>query len=167
MSKRKTLNRCYDKEAVLTDWRSGCYDVEMLVGKYSISKSTVYNLTKKIPHDLAPHIKKKVEVHHKDLTLTKVETRVVRAESERLLDEMDEAEVIYELTLRNMKGLWPKLENAGKMTINDHKLAQEAIDKASVTVKVNERFNKAADTQVNVQNNVTTSIGFKGVDVAD
>ncbi len=76
-------------------------------------------------------------------------------EVERLTED---AKMIHTLTKNNMVGVGNKLRNHQSLNMNDHKAAQDLIDKASITLGVNERFAKPANIQQNTQNKMTEII---------
>ena len=64
-----------------------------------------------------------------------------------------DAKMINSLSRNNLKGLSEKIKSPSDMTVADHKLAQEAIDKASVTLNVNNRHAAPTQIQQNTQIN--------------
>ena len=134
----------------------------MLAEKYSISKSTVHSYVQGVEKDLAGVVKKKAEVVLDESRMPRHEKKAVDAEVDRIAEALADQDFIRELTTRNMMILGNKLAATPEMSINDHKLAQEAIDKASITIKVNDRFAAAGNNQTVIENNVVQSITFKG-----
>ena len=68
----------------------------------------------------------------------------------------EDAKMIRALTNRNMVGVSKKLEVDEELSMFDHKNAQDLIDKASITLGVNDRH--AKPTQVNQTNQTLVNV---------
>jgi len=71
--------------------------------------------------------------------------------------------MIRELTNDNMIGVRHKLRNHEALTMLDHKAAQDLIDKASLTLGVNERHSKPTQVSQSTQTAVTEGMGLVGL----
>lgn len=84
------------------------------------------------------------------------------------VDELTANEImIRNLTNKNMAGVGVKLDNHTELNMLDHKNAQDLIDKASITLGVNERHAKPANVQQNTQNNTVARVTFRRATKAD
>ena len=103
-----------------------------------------------------------VRVHTEKSTLNLQEENFHNAEVDRLSKD---TMMINALSRNNMKGLGVHIES-GEMAVIEHKMAQETIDKASVTLGVNARFSNSGVTinNTNAQQNNHDSMTDKDLD---
>lgn len=139
----------YDREQLLADWRAGGYTQQELSDKYGTSRSNVAKLVNGVKKDLLDTVTKKIQVEQDIAALTEQEVTSVTEQTKQAIED---AAMIRLLTKNNMVGVSAKLKQHDGLSMLDHKHAQDLIDKASVTLKVNDRFSKAANIQQNMQN---------------
>jgi len=72
-------------------------------------------------------------------------------------------QIIHTMTETNLVGVGEKLKNHEELSMLDHKNAQDLIDKASVTLGVNQRHANGANIQQNNQTVVTEGMGLVGL----
>ena len=98
---------------------------------------------------LQPMIEQAIQVEQAKDELTATQRHVV----EDLIDEkVQNTRLIHNLTKLNLKDVTDKLK-LGLDSISDNKLAQDAIDKASITLGVNPRFSNT-HVDINAENSV-------------
>jgi len=94
-------------------------------------------------------IEQAIQVEQAKDELTATQRHVV----EDLIDEkVQNTRLIHNLTKLNLKDVTDKLK-LGLDSISDNKLAQDAIDKASITLGVNPRFSNT-HVDINAENSV-------------
>ena len=139
----------YDKEQLLADWKAGGYSQRQLAKKHGISTGMAAKLTKGVIKESEQLVSSLVQVNQGLAEKTEKELSAI---SEQVSNRLQDEEMIRRLTKNNMVGVSKKLINHEELSMFDHKNAQDLIDKASVTLGVNERHSKPV--QVN-QNNQT------------
>lgn len=145
----------YDKEQLLADWRTGGYNQQQLADKHKTSRPNVARIVKGVDKDLTSTLTRKIESEQElaelsDKELTSIDTLAKQA--------VEDAKMIRTLTKNNMVGVGAKLQDHSRLNMLDHKNAQELIDKASITLGVNDRHAKPASIQQNTQNNTESTV---------
>ena len=95
------------------------------------------------------------------LEIGALDAPVARVVNDAIDKLTEDAEMIRTLTKNNMVGVGAKLTNHQLLTMLDHKNAQDLIDKASITLGVNERHAKPNNVQQNTQNNTVARVTFR------
>jgi len=127
----------YDKESLIVEYKTGVYTQRQLADKHSISVGMVSRITKHIEKEDVDLVNARVASNIAMSQKSKQEVNII----DEIVNELSkDALMISRLTNNNMVGLDKKLLNHGKMELVDHKHAQDAIDKASITLGVNPRF---------------------------
>jgi hypothetical protein len=134
-----------DKELILADFHTGYYTVRQLADRYNVSHTAIHNITKGLE---AKH-REKVD------TLISINTEL-QGES---LQEVDSVKKVVDEVLRRQNAVYGVTEKALRIadklldqtdTMNDVKLAVELADRASLTLRVNERHAPKSETKVDV-----------------
>ena len=154
----------YDLEQLLADWRTGGYSQQELADKHKTSRPNVARLVKGVDKDLTSTLTRKVESEQELAELTDKELTSVNEQAKQLIED---AKMIRALTKNNMVGVGVKLTNHAELSMLDHKNAQDLIDKASITLGVNERHAKPTNVQQNTQNNTVARVTFRRATKAD
>ncbi len=146
-----------DKELILADFHTGYYTVRQLADRYNVSHTAIHNITKGLE---AKH-REKVD------TLISINTEL-QSES---LQEVDSVKKVVDDVLRRQNAVYSVTEKALRIadklldqtdTMNDVKLAVELADRASLTMKINERHAPKSDTNIAVQTN--TQVNNRSLD---
>ena len=137
----------YDRNQLLSDWRAGGYTQQELADKHKTSRSNVAKIVNGVEKDLVTTVAKKIEVEQEIAELSNEEVTSV---TEQTRQAVEDAKLIRMLTKNNMVGVANKLKAHTNLNMLDHKNAQDLIDKASITLGINQRH---ANQQVNVQQN--------------
>jgi len=150
----------YDKEQLLADWKAGGYSQRKLAKKHGISTGMVAKLTKGVIKESEQLVSDLVQVNQGLAAKTEKE---VSAISEQVSNRLQDEEMIRRLTKNNMVGVSKKLVNHMKLSMLDHKNAQDLIDKASVTLGVNERHSKPTQVSQTSQTVISDGRGLVGL----
>lgn len=145
----------YDKEQLLADWRTGEFKHQELADKYKMSRPNVARIVKDVAQDLTPILTRKIESEQELAELSDKELTSVNDRAKHIIED---AKMIRTLTKNNMVGVGAKLQDHSKLNMLDHKNAQDLIDKASITLGVNDRHAKPANIQQNTQNNTSEKV---------
>ena len=154
----------YDKEQLLADWRAGGYTQQELADKHKTSRSNVAKLVSGIEKDLITTVTKKIEIEQE---IAELSDKEVTSVTEQAKQAIEDAKMIRTLTKNNMVGVGVKLTNHAELSMLDHKNAQDLIDKASITLGVNDRHAPPANIQQNTQNNTVARVTFRRATKAD
>lgn len=162
------------KKELVADYLTGRYSQRELAKKYKVSLGSVNNLTRDLNATNADLVTAQA-----NLLIAKNELPIeqMNAIIETAYDEVYSKQLIHKATHLNLKRINETLEKNTKMSkINigdgvqnlepttldmiDYKIAQEAIDKASLTLGVNQRH---AKTEINA--NATNAIQINRSDI--
>ena len=126
--------------------------LKVIESKVDINRGSISRIAKKEGWEkgrLQPMIEQAIQVEQAKDELTATQRHVV----EDLIDEkVQNTRLIHNLTKLNLKDVTDKLK-LGLDTISDNKLAQDAIDKASITLGVNPRFSNT-HVDINAEHSV-------------
>ncbi|HUV92195.1 MAG TPA: hypothetical protein VMV80_03835 [Anaerolineales bacterium] len=132
----------YDKEKILTDWRTGEYTERALAAKHKVSPATVHNIVTGVEKTLAPIISKQIEAKQQLSELSEQELSTVV----QIVDERTKhIQFFNDLTTRNLSMMARKLDD--KTSVADHRMAQAAIKDGKETV-----LGKTPDTAIQINN---------------
>lgn len=141
----------YDKEALVNDWRTGGYTQHDLASKYSVSRSLVAKIVKDIPKDLEQLIAKEVEVKQELALKSDKEVTAIDTEVKHRLGLIKDIEKFSSRAIRKANQLLDVIESG-----QDLKHIADAVDKISVTNKINDRHPKPTQINNNQQNNYSS-----------
>ena len=143
------------KSSILADWHTGHFSLRQMELKHNIGRTTISKIVKGI----TPKHKDKVD------TLIAIKTELSK-EVDKEVDSVDKVvaaktkhlQFLHNATLKNISVMVKKLDEDA--TIQDHKTAQDAIDKAGQTLGVIERFAPKQDINLTnaQQNNIVVEI---------
>jgi hypothetical protein len=150
------------KNQIIADWKAGRFKSYYAVSKfYKISAPTVKEILLDIPQSNADIVEVGIAYESaKKLTKNLLEVRAIETVvAERTIkDEIKD--LALEGTLANIKSIKNKIELEQIETMQEHRHAQEAIDKAMITSGNADRHAKSGEINVNataaVQNNNIT-----------
>jgi len=145
----------FDKEQLIIDWRTGEFKHQQLADKHKTSRPNVARIVKDIEQDLTPVLTRKIESEQELAELTDKELTSVNDQAKHIIED---AKMIRLLTKNNLVGVGAKLKAHTDLNMLDHKNAQDLIDKASVTLNVNDRHAKPAQIQQNNQTSVADAM---------
>lgn len=133
-----------DIENLLADFNTGKFSQRDLSKKYNVSLGKINQLVK----GLEPKNEHIVEATK---TVLKAKEELTNAEMNSIMNiaeqELRNKEIIMKATLKNITSMIKKINDGS--SIAEHKIAQDAIDKASITLNVNPRH---ANSQININN---------------
>lgn len=160
------------KEKILADFHTGKFSQRELAKKYAVSNGTVANLLK----GLTPENERLVEAQ---ITLLSAQSQKTEIEMSSILsaakDEAYNRGLIFNATQKNLAKITQMLDKNTKyekvgvgdgvqnfepveLNANDYKALQDAIDKASITLGVNQRTSSTTINNANVQQSEETKI---------
>ncbi|WP_169975859.1 hypothetical protein [Campylobacter sp. RM16191] len=148
------------KKLIIADHLTGKFSQRDLAKKYNVSIGTISNLTKGAEPQNEHLVEAKVSLMSAEQTLPPEQMNAVLNAAEREIRNRQLIENATQLNLKRIKEHLEKNQKFEKISIgdgaqnfepvelnaSDYKAAQEAIDKASLTLGVNPRF--AAATQI-------------------
>jgi hypothetical protein len=152
-----------DKKNLIADWKTGRYSQRDLVNKYGASKGTVGNLTKGIEQKNGHVVDAQITIlTAKDILPPEEMGAIMLVAQEEIYNKF----LITNATQLNLVRVTEHLSNNKKLEkigigdgiqhfeevglgASDYKAAQEAIDRASITLGISQRH---ANSQVNIQN---------------
>jgi len=138
----------YDKEQLILDWRAGEFTHEELAYKHGISRSRVSALVKGIDKDLSGLVTKKVELEQTLKNLSSKEVTVIDIAAKHQLGLIKDIELFSNKAMKMAHNLLTMTDSG-----QDFKHIVDAVDKISITNKINERHAKPAIVTQNTQNN--------------
>ena len=149
------------KESCLLDYRTGQFTQRELSNKHDLSLGTVNRLTKDVEKSLerAVHSVSSAAVAVHGLSGTEMNT-VHSAANTLTADTL----LIHTLTNSNLKGVAAKLLEHEELDMLAHKNAQDLIDKASITLGVNQRH---ANNSINVDASANANNETKKIIIVD
>lgn len=135
---------------LLADFHTGGYSQRELARKYHISLGKVNQLIKGLTpkNEHLMNATKSVIKASEELPEKEMNAIVNKAKQ-----ELNKEQIIYNATLKNLS-LMIKKVNEGT-SIVEHKVVQDTIDKASITLNVNQRH---SNQQINLTNATQTNI---------
>nr|DAX63736.1 MAG TPA: helix-turn-helix, Psq domain [Caudoviricetes sp.] len=169
------------KEKILADFHTGKFSQRELAKKYAVSNGSVANLLK----GLTPKNEHLVEAQ---IALLSAQAQKSEIEMSSILstakDEAYNRGLIFNATQKNLTRVMDmlnkntKYEKVGvgdgvqtfepvELNANDYKALQDAIDKASLTLGVNQRTANTTINNANVQQSEETKIVIERRDLAD
>jgi len=139
----------FDKEAALTDWKTGEFTERSLAAKYKISVGTAHNLVTGVPKDLEPLIARQVSIKQELIKFSRQEVskfeQVVCEKSADLAFYRASSNLISDIALQKV------VEKKTESTMMELKMAQEVIGKG----KENVYGKPGADVAVQINNTVS------------
>ena len=151
----------YDKDQLLADWRAGGYTQNELAHKHKTSRSNVAKIVNGIEKDLVTTVTKKIHIEQE---IAELSDKEVTSVTEQTKQAIEDAKMIRSLTKSNMIGVADKLSQYEALNMLDHKNAQDLIDKASITLKVNQRH---ANNSINVDASANANNETKKIIIID
>lgn len=148
----------YDKEQLKIDWSTGEYTMRSLAHKHKVSAATVSNIVNGLEKNLEVIINKKVNAEQEIAKLNEQEVNTV---NEHVNRKIEDSKMIRALTKNNMVGVAAKLKNHKELDMLAHKNAQDLIDKASITLGINQRHAPKSETNINNTNENTQQTAVK------
>jgi len=134
----------YDKEAVLSAWKTGQYTQRQLSKRFGISTGTAAALTKGIAKENEQLVHKKIEVIQQSTAI-----------SEQDLSEVEQAVQFKLSLLKDVEHFSHKAMKIADKLLSDEETGQgfkaivEGVDKLTVMNKINPRFANATSIEVN------------------
>lgn len=136
------------KLKILADWKAGISQ-NQLAKKYDVSPATINKICKGIEQSNIHLVNAQVSVITELNSKSEYELNSINAEVNEKLKNKD---LVYGVTQKALKKLDKLIDEIDSPA--DLKLAIEASDRASLTLKVNDRHAKSGDVNVNTQTNV-------------
>lgn len=160
------------KEKILADFHTGKFSQRELAKKYNASKTTIANLTKGLSPKNDRLVEAQVSLLSAQSSLTATEMTAIMTAAK---DEAYNRGLIFNATQKNLAKITEmlnkntKFEKVGvgdgvqnfepvELNANDYKALQDAIDKASLTLGVNQRTASTTINNANVQQSEETKI---------
>lgn len=160
------------KEKILADFHTGKFSQRELAKKYNASKTTIANLTKGLSPKNDRLVEAQVSLLSAQNSLTATEMTAIMTAAK---DEAYNRGLIFNATQKNLAKITEmlnkntKFEKVGvgdgvqnfepvELNANDYKALQDAIDKASLTLGVNQRAVSTTINNANVQQSEETKI---------
>nr|DAK15031.1 MAG TPA: L20 Mitochondrial ribosomal protein subunit L20 [Caudoviricetes sp.] len=169
------------KEKILADFHTGKFSQRELAKKYNASKTTIANLTKGLSPKNDRLVEAQVSLLSAQNSLTATEMTAIMTAAK---DEAYNRGLIFNATQKNLAKITDmlnkntKFEKVGvgdgvqsfepvELNANDYKALQDAIDKASLTLGVNQRAANTTINNANVQQSEETKIVIERRELAD
>ena len=160
------------KEKILADFHTGKFSQRELAKKYNASKTTIANLTKGLSPKNDRLVEAQVSLLSAQSSLTATEMTAIMTAAK---DEAYNRGLIFNATQKNLAKITEMLDKNTKfekvgvgdgvqdfepveLNANDYKALQDAIDKASLTLGVNQRTASTTINNANVQQSEETKI---------
>ena len=160
------------KEKILADFHTGKFSQRELAKKYNASKTTIANLTKGLSPKNDRLVEAQVSLLSAQSSLTATEMTAIMTAAK---DEAYTRGLIFNATQKNLAKITQMLDKNTKyekvgvgdgvqtfepieLNANDFKALQDAIDKASLTLGVNQRAASTTINNANVQQSEETKI---------
>jgi gatB/yqey family protein len=169
------------KEKILADFHTGKFSQRELAKKYNASKTTIANLTKGLSPKNDRLVEAQVSLLSAQSSLTATEMTAIMTAAK---DEAYNRGLIFNATQKNLAKITEMLDKNTKyekvgvgdgvqnfepveLNANDYKALQDAIDKASLTLGVNQRTSSTTINNANVQQSEETKIVIERRELAD
>jgi hypothetical protein len=169
------------KEKILADFHTGKFSQRELAKKYNASKTTIANLTKGLSPKNDRLVEAQVSLLSAQNSLTATEMTAIMTAAK---DEAYNRGLIFNATQKNLAKITEMLDKNTKyekvgvgdgvqnfepveLNANDFKALQDAIDKASLTLGVNQRTSSTTINNANVQQSEETKIVIERRELAD
>ena len=160
------------KEKILADFHTGKFSQRELAKKYNASKTTIANLTKGLTPKNDRLVEAQISLLSAQSSLTTTEMTAIMTAAK---DEAYNRGLIFNATQKNLAKITQMLDKNTKyekvgvgdgvqnfepveLNANDYKALQDAIDKASLTLGVNQRTSSTTINNANVQESEETKI---------
>lgn len=160
------------KEKILADFHTGKFSQRELAKKYNASKTTIANLTKGLTPKNDRLVEAQISLLSAQSSLTTTEMTAIMTAAK---DEAYNRGLIFNATQKNLAKITQMLDKNTKyekvgigdgvqnfepveLNANDYKALQDAIDKASLTLGVNQRTSSTTINNANVQQSEETKI---------
>ena len=160
------------KEKILADFHTGKCSQRELAKKYNASKTTIANLTKGLSPKNDRLVEAQISLLSAQSSLTTTEMTAIMTAAK---DEAYNRGLIFNATQKNLAKITQMLDKNTKyekvgvgdgvqnfepveLNANDYKALQDAIDKASLTLGVNQRTSSTTINNANVQQSEETKI---------
>ena len=160
------------KEKILADFHTGKFSQRELAKKYNASKTTIANLTKGLSPKNDRLVEAQVSLLSAQSSLTATEMTAIMTAAK---DEAYNRGLLFNATQKNLAKITEMLDKNTKyekvgvgdgvqnfepveLNANDFKALQDAIDKASLTLGVNQRTASTTINNANVQQSEETKI---------
>lgn len=133
-----------DKELILADYKAGVSQ-NQLAKRYNLSPATINKICKGIEQDNAEIVNSQIAILTELQSKSEYEVNAIH----KAVDEgIRNKNLVFGVTQKALKKLDKMLDSVD--SINDIKTAIEASDRASLTLKVNERHTPKSETKVDV-----------------
>nr|WP_314566544.1 hypothetical protein [uncultured Campylobacter sp.] len=169
------------KEKILADFHTGKFSQRELAKKYNASKTTIANLTKGLTPKNDRLVEAQISLLSAQSSLTTTEMTAIMTAAK---DEAYNRGLIFNATQKNLAKITEmlnkntKFEKVGvgdgvqnfepvELNANDYKALQDAIDKASLTLGVNQRTSSTTINNANVQQSEETKIVIERRELTD
>jgi gatB/yqey family protein len=169
------------KEKILADFHTGKFSQRELAKKYNASKTTIANLTKGLTPKNDRLVEAQISLLSAQSSLTTTEMTAIMTAAK---DEAYNRGLIFNATQKNLAKITEMLDKNTKyekvgvgdgvqnfepveLNANDYKALQDAIDKASLTLGVNQRAASTTINNANVQQSEETKIVIERRELAD
>ncbi|WP_298085426.1 hypothetical protein [uncultured Campylobacter sp.] len=169
------------KEKILADFHTGKFSQRELAKKYNASKTTIANLTKGLIPKNDRLVEAQISLLSAQSSLTTTEMTAIMTAAK---DEAYNRGLIFNATQKNLAKITEMLDKNTKyekvgvgdgvqnfepveLNANDYKALQDAIDKASLTLGVNQRTASTTINNANVQQSEETKIVIERRELAD
>lgn len=169
------------KEKILADFHTGKFSQRELAKKYNASKTTIANLTKGLTPKNDRLVEAQISLLSAQSSLTTTEMTAIMTAAK---DEAYNRGLIFNATQKNLAKITEMLDKNTKyekvgigdgvqnfepveLNANDYKALQDAIDKASLTLGVNQRTSSTTINNANVQQSEETKIVIERRELAD
>ena len=169
------------KEKILADFHTGKFSQRELAKKYNASKTTIANLTKGLTPKNDRLVEAQISLLSAQSSLTTTEMTAIMTAAK---DEAYNRGLIFNATQKNLAKITQMLDKNTKyekvgvgdgvqnfepveLNANDFKALQDAIDKASLTLGVNQRTSSTTINNANVQQSEETKIVIERRELAD
>ena len=169
------------KEKILADFHTGKFSQRELAKKYNASKTTIANLTKGLTPKNDRLVEAQISLLSAQSSLTTTEMTAIMTAAK---DEAYNRGLIFNATQKNLAKITQMLDKNTKyekvgigdgvqnfepveLNANDYKALQDAIDKASLTLGVNQRTSSTTINNANVQQSEETKIVIERRELAD
>lgn len=169
------------KEKILADFHTGKFSQRELAKKYNASKTTIANLTKGLTPKNDRLVEAQISLLSAQSSLTATEMTAIMTAAK---DEAYNRGLIFNATQKNLAKITQMLDKNTKyekvgvgdgvqnfepveLNANDYKALQDAIDKASLTLGVNQRTSSTTINNANVQQSEETKIVIERRELTD
>ena len=169
------------KEKILADFHTGKFSQRELAKKYAASKTTIANLTKGLTPKNDRLVEAQISLLSAQSSLTTTEMTAIMTAAK---DEAYNRGLIFNATQKNLAKITEMLDKNTKyekvgvgdgvqnfepveLNANDYKALQDAIDKASLTLGINQRAASTTINNANVQQREETKIVIERRELAD